>query len=255
MDALVHGIMDNSGTLHRLDARVKLMAAGIVLVICVSTPPDRFGVFAAYFGLVAGALMVTGVSWRGAARRLVVPLPFIILCAVFIPFLHADTMPGGYSLGVGGLRVSRSGLLVFWNVTAKACFGILCVTALTESTAFPDLLRGLEQLRFPKLGILILSFAHRYLSVLRDEAVRMKRALDSRCYRGRWLVQAGVIGRLLGTLFLRSYERGERVYMAMVARGFDGGMPDSGNARLRKGDYVFLAGTAAVFLALRMGAA
>ncbi|MGD0089504.1 MAG: cobalt ECF transporter T component CbiQ, partial [Planctomycetota bacterium] len=126
-------------------------------------------------------------------------------------------------LGAGSLALPRSGLLVFWNILAKSLLGASAVILLTSTTPFPALLGGLAWLRVPRLFIMVLSFAYRYVFVLLDEAQRMKRARDARCYAGQWLWQTQVVGQMLGTLFLRSYERGERVYLAMLARGYETG--------------------------------
>jgi cobalt/nickel transport system permease protein len=99
---------------------------------------------------------------------------------------------------------------------------------------------------------MLAGFVYRYVFVLTDEVLRMKRARDSRGYQGRWLWQAAVVGRMIGTLFLRSYERGERVYLAMLARGFEGRMPFSEHARLRAADYGFLFVAVTVFLGIRI---
>jgi cobalt/nickel transport system permease protein len=142
---------------------------------------------------------------------------------------------------------------VLWNITAKALLGAGLVTLLTETTPFPLLLRALDQLRCPSIFLLLLAFCHRFLFVLRDEALRMKRAADARGFQGRWLWHAPVIGRMIGALFLRGYERGERVYLAMASRGFNGGMPAAEKpAALARADRLFLTCTLAVFLALRI---
>jgi cobalt/nickel transport system permease protein len=243
----------NSRFSARLDARTKLIAVCAALIICVSTPAPKYAAFGAYFLVLVSAVALSGVSFRILARRLLVALPMVLLCAAFIPFLHPDSVGGGYSLGIGGLRVSNSGLLVLWNITAKAVLGVGLVTLLTETTPFPLLLRGLEQLRCPRIFLLLLGFCHRFLFVLRDEALRMKRAADARGFQGRWLWHAPVIGRMIGSLFLRGYERGERVYLAMASRGFNGGMPAAETpAALARTDRVFLACTLTVFLALRV---
>ena len=239
---------------HGLDARIKLAALAVALITCVSTPPDRFFAFAGYFALLAAGMVLARISPRTAGRRLLMILPFVAMASVFIPFLDPNAASGGYSLGLGGLRVTRSGLLVLWNIVAKSCLGVLFTTLLIETTPFPDLLQALERLRFPRLAILLTSFAYRYGFVLAEEARRMKRARDARCYGGRWLWQAGVIGRMIGTLFLRGYERGERVYIAMVSRGFDGRVRLGEASALNRTDYLFLAGTSVLFLALRAGA-
>ncbi len=248
-----HSSHDSHSILSRLDARAKLIAGCAVLLICVSTPAPHFSAFAAYFLVLGTAYALAGVSARVPARRLLVVLPMVLLCAAFIPFLHPGTVSGGYSLGVGGLQVSRSGLLVLWNIAAKAALGVGLITLLTEATPFPLLLRALSQLHCPRVFLLLLGFCHRFLFVLRDEAQRMKRAADARGFQGHWLWHAPVVGRMIGTLFLRGYERGERVCLAMAARGFNGAMPAGDSpAALSGTDQFFLTGTLAVFLALRM---
>ena len=74
----------------------------------------------------------------------------------------------------------------------------------------------------PRVMIMILSFMYRYIFVLVDEVMRMRQARDSRNFGGSRLWHLKTIGNMTGTLFIRSYERGERVYAAMLARGFDG---------------------------------
>ena len=243
----------NSHLFPCLDPRTKLIAVFAALLICVSTPATGYAAFSAYFIVLGATFVLSGVSAHVLARRLLTVLPMVLLCAAFIPFLHHDAVGGGYSLGLGGLHVSRSGLLVLWNITAKAALGVGLITLLTETTPFPFLLRGLEQLRCPRIALLLLSFCHRFLFILRDEAFRMKRAGDARGFQGRWLWHAPVIGRMIGALFLRGYERGERVYLAMAARGFNGGMPAAGTPpALARTDRLFLTCTLAVFLALRV---
>jgi len=113
---------------------------------------------------------------------------------------------------------------VLWNVAIKSTVSVLAVILLSSTTPFPELLKGLEKLRVPRLLTTIMSFMYRYIFVLSDELQRMRRARDSRGWSGKWLWQAKVIGHMIAALFLRSYERGERVYAAMLARGYDGGL-------------------------------
>ena len=100
--------------------------------------------------------------------------------------------------------------------------------------------------------VMLASFAYRYIFVLVDEAERMERARDSRCYGGRWLWHAKVIGQMIGTLFLRSYERAERVYVAMVSRGFDGRIVAPAEPRMAAADCAFVAASVGFFVALRV---
>ncbi len=211
---------DLSSPIHRLDPRAKLVGFVALAVICVSTPPDLYAVFAAYLGLETALVLISRLPWRHVLKRMLIVLPFILVVAVFLPFFNQ----GGGSYNLGPLTVSAHGLLVLWNVAVKSTVSVLAVILLSSTTPFPELLKGMEKLRVPHLLTTILSFMYRYIFVLADEMQRMRRARDSRGWSGRWLWQAKVIGHMIAALFLRSYERGERVYAAMLARGYDGGV-------------------------------
>ena len=220
-----HSFLDEhahlSSPVHALNPQVKILVTLALVILVVSSPPDAGWAYAAY-GLFLGlALGLSRVPLMHFFTRLLVVLLFVAAVAVFIPLLPDSQHAGGYNLGFSA-EVSVSRWLVFWNVLIKALMGAAATILLTSTTPFPKLLQALGHLRVPRLLVMMLSFAYRYIFVLVDEAQRMKRACDSRCYSGRWLGHVKVFGHLIGTLFLRSYERGERVYLAMVARGFDG---------------------------------
>ena len=235
-----HAFLDEHAVLkspiHRLDARLKITAALCFVVIMVSTPIQARLAFAGYALFLLSVLLLARVPARQVLKRLAGVLPFIGVVVVFLPFL-----PSG-----------AEGMAVFWNALSKSLLGALAAILLAATTPFPKLLAGLAELRTPRLLILIISFAYRYLFVLVDETQRMKRAGDSRLFAGRWLWHSAVLGRMLGTLFLRSYERGERVYMAMVARGFDGSPPRPQPAALRITDCLCVCGATCFLLALRL---
>ena len=91
----------------------------------------------------------------------------------------------------------------------------------------------------PGVMVMILSFMYRYIFLLVDEVIRMRQARDSRNFGGKRLWQIRTIGNMIGTLFIRSYERGERVYAAMVARGFDGQTRTLDSLNFRRADACF----------------
>jgi cobalt/nickel transport system permease protein len=144
------------------------------------------------------------------------------MITLFIPFLKQGEVAGSYNIWLWQVSVTYSGLLVLVNVVTKAWLCILSLILLSSTTRLADLLKGLKQLKVPQVIVLILSFMYRYIFVLADEVMRMKQARDSRNFGGRRLHQLKTVGNMIGTLFVRSYERGERVYAAMLARGFDG---------------------------------
>jgi cobalt/nickel transport system permease protein len=147
---------------------------------------------------------------------------------------------GGESIAFWGVSVSRSGLWILWNVLVKASLGVFSIILLYSTTTFPKLIKAMEQLRLPKVFTVLFSFMYRYSFILVDEVQRMKRARDSRCFGGTWSWQVKTIGHMVGTLFVRSYHRGERVYLAMLSRGYDGTMHVMTSERFGKKEGVFL---------------
>jgi len=203
---------------HRLDPRAKLVGMAALIVVCVTTPPDLYAAFAVYLGLEIAILVLSRLPLRHVLKRMLIVLPFILMVAVFLPFFSR----GGGSYNLGPVTVSGNGLVVLWNVAVKSTISVLAVILLSSTTPFPELLRGMEKMRIPHMLTTLLSFMYRYIFVLVDEMQRMRRARDSRGWKGRWVWQAKVIGHMIASLFLRSYERGERVYAAMLARGYGG---------------------------------
>ena len=213
---------DRDSFIHKLDPRTKFFITLIFILGVISTPPDRWLAFGLYFCLLAALLCLSRLPVLYVFKRSLVIIPFVLLIAIFIPFFRQGEAVGSYNIWLWEVSVTYSGLQVFWNILVKAWLSILSLILLTSTTKITNLLKGLEQLHMPKVMVMILSFMYRYIFVLVDEVMRMKQARDSRNFGGKRLWQIRTIGNMIGTLFIRSYERGERVYAAMLARGFDG---------------------------------
>ena len=123
---------------------------------------------------------------------------------------------------------------------------------LTSTTSFPDVIAGLEAMRMPRMLVLIASLMYRYLYVIVEDVGRMRSALAARAYRPRHALQASAIGKVASALFLRTYERGERVHLAMLARGYRGRMPRLAPLELQARDAVVLTTIPALLVALRL---
>jgi cobalt/nickel transport system permease protein len=191
-------------------------------VFVVLTPIRNWQAFVFYFGLVVALLIISKLPPLYVLKRSLVIFPFVLLIAIFIPFFKPGEVAGSYNIWLWQVSITYAGLLVLANVVTKAWLCILILILLSSTTKFADLLRGLKQLGIPRVMILILSFMYRYIFVLADEVMRMRQARDSRNFGGGRLRQLKTLGNMIGTLFIRSYERGERIYAAMLARGFDG---------------------------------
>jgi cobalt/nickel transport system permease protein len=156
---------------------------------------------------------------RFVLARLAVILPFVAF-AFALPFVA-----GGERVSVAGLELSRSGLWGLWNVLTKASIGATTSILLAATTEIPRLLDGMARLHVPRVLTLIAAFMIRYLELTANELGRMRTAMAARGYDPRWLWQMRPIAASAGALFVRSYERGERVHAAMLARGYTGTMP------------------------------
>lgn len=212
--------LERQGPLHRLPPECKLLATLAWVFAVVATPREAFWAFA-----VLGAVAL-GVAWTGGlpphrlARRLVIEVPFVLF-AVLLPVFGR-----GERTEVLGVSLSVAGLWAAWNVLAKATLGVTASVILASTTPIAELLRGMERLRVPKLFVTICGFMIRYADVVTGELHRMRIARISRGDDPRWLWQTRAIASTAGALFVRSYERGERVHLAMLSRGFTGSMPD-----------------------------
>lgn len=230
---------DIDSFIHRLDPRTKVITTFAFILVVVLTPPTGWQAFALYFAIIAGLVLISKIPPFYVLKRSLVIVPFVLFITIFIPFLKSGEPSGSYNIWIW--QVSNSGLLILWNVLIKAWLSMLSLILLSSTTKFSELLNGLEQLRLPKVMVMILSFMYRYIFVLVDEVIRMKQARDSRNFGGKRTWQLKTIGNMVGTLFLRSYERGERVYGAMVARGFDGETRTLSTPHFRTADLYFTA--------------
>lgn len=204
---------------HRLSPQSKLVATVCFVLVVVSTPREAVWAFGLYALLLAGVAAVARIPASLVLRRMVVEVPFVLF-AVLMPFLSR-----GERVDVLGLSLSVNGLWAAWNVLAKATLGVVCSILLAATTDLRALLVGLERLRMPPLMVQIMTFMVRYGDVIGGEMERMRIARESRGFVARDVRALPVLARSTGALFIRSYERGERVHLAMLARGYTGSMP------------------------------
>ncbi|MGH3656698.1 MAG: cobalt ECF transporter T component CbiQ [Micromonosporaceae bacterium] len=211
--------LDHDSPVHRLAPEVKIATSVLFTVLVVGTPRTEFWAFGGYLALLAGVAAIARVGAWWLLARTAIELPFVVL-AVLLPFLAA-----GPHVDVGPLALSVEGLLGAWNIIAKGTLGVLSSLLLAATTQQRDLIVGLDRLRTPVVVTQIATFMLRYVEVLVAEARRMRIARLSRGYEPRFLWQVYALAAGAGSLFLRSYERGERVYLAMLSRGYTGRMP------------------------------
>ena len=217
-----HGVLHRAGDspVHLLAPQLKIVGAFVAVLCVVATPREAFWAFGAYLLAITAVWWVARVPVSWFASRALIELPFVVL-AVLLPLVGH-----GRRVDFLGVAVSVEGALAGWNILAKGTLGVLVSLTLAATTAPHDLLLGLQRLRTPSVLITIATLMLRYGEVIVGEAQRMRIARISRGHDPRFLWQVGATARGIGSLFIRSYERGERVHLAMVSRGWTGTMPE-----------------------------
>ncbi|MFC4336128.1 cobalt ECF transporter T component CbiQ [Salininema proteolyticum] len=208
-----------TGPLHRLPPQAKLIALIAFTLVVVATPREEAIAFAAYALIVAALVATARIPLGWMAKRSLVEVPFLLMAAAFPFVMH------GPHTELWGLELSVPGLWAGFNLAAKATLGVWAALVFAATTPVADILAGLSRLKMPDLMVQIAAFAVRYAHLTWAELAAQRRARLARGYDPRFLWQAKAIAQGLGTIFVRSFERGERVWMAMSARGYTGRLP------------------------------
>lgn len=220
---------EREGPALRLDARTKVMLAlGLLLGINL-TPAQAWPAYLGYGLLLALAVLLARIPLRRMLARSLLALPFVLLAAAGVPFTREGTPVWTASLGKWQFTLTDTGLWRVGAILMRAWLSLGAAIILALTTPFAELARALGGLGVPQVLTATMLLMYRYLSVLVEEARRLIRAREARSGElalgrggGKLAWRARVTGQMIGTLFLRTYERSERIYQAMLARGFDG---------------------------------
>ncbi|CAN2224852.1 CbiQ ABC-type cobalt transport system, permease component CbiQ and related transporters [Candidatus Nanopelagicaceae bacterium] len=193
--------------------------------VSVSTPITRWPAFVAFFLLLVAAALASNIPLLLLFKRALIEIPFIFF-AILMPFFGT-----GENFEIAGIELYREGLLAGTSIVVKGTLGVLAAVILSTTTTAREILRGLERLKLPAVMVQIASFMLRYVNVISDEMERMKVARESRGFVATGIKHWKVLATSAAALFIRSYERGERVHLAMLSRGFDGNLPSLDNKK------------------------
>jgi len=220
---------------HHLDGRVKFVLTVAFILTVSLTPFGAWPVYLLLLSLLLSVELLSGLGIGFVMRRAALALPFA-LAALPIAFTTPGSALARFPLGPWILVATLDGLLRFVNVALKSWLSVQAAIVLASSTPFPDLLLAMRAVRIPRLLVAMFGLMWRYLFVLADEALRLMRARLARSGRARSTAGAGermrpggslawrarVTGGMAGSLFLRALERSDRIYVAMLSRGYDG---------------------------------
>jgi cobalt/nickel transport system permease protein len=215
----------HSTWIHRLDPRVKVLVALFFIIFTALLPDGAWLAYGLSWGFVLAAGLIAHIRPWFLIKRSLLVLPFL-LAALTVIF----TLPGTVLwVGPWGLTITDAGLIRFFSILCRSWVSVQMAILLTATTRFPDVLHALRHLKVPAILVSILAFMYRYLFVLADEVGRLLRARAARSARlpqqpaGRsiwWRAQ--IAGSMVGQLLVRSLARSDRVYQAMLARGYRG---------------------------------
>jgi cobalt/nickel transport system permease protein len=244
LDPYRHG----ASPVHNLDPRVKLVLA---LAFILATSLTLVGVWAVYLLLLSIVLSVEIISELGVGRvlrRSALAAPFV-LAALPVIFTVEGAPLFAIPLGFGELVVTGPGLERFASIALKSWVSVQMAIVLASTTPFPDLLMAMRAIKIPKLLVAIFGLMWRYLFVMADETLRLMRARQARSgdagvrgvkVGGTVAWRARVTGGMAGSLFLRSFDRADRIYDAMRARGYDGEVRTLAAPGIPAGQWVVL---------------
>lgn len=218
--------------IHELPPHLKIVAAFSFLLIAVLTPASNYQSFAGYFSIVLALILAAKLPVFTVLKRMVVEVPFVIF-AILMPFLGK-----GPFVEIAGITVSEPGLQAGVSVLLKSTLGVLISILISSTTNVRDILHGLAHLKVPALLINIATFMLRYSAVITDELHRMKTARESRGFIAKGPRDWKIVAQVAGALFIRSYERGERVHLAMLSRGFTGQMPQVAHSQASTRNWI-----------------
>lgn len=193
----------------RVDARWSFLATLAFVLIVVATPLGSWRILAGEGLLLAFVIGYAGVDVARLMRRWL----SILALVAFLALLVARGHPSREVLGLGA---------VWAAIVARNGLAVMALLTLASVTPFPRLLGAFQRLGVPLVLVATFHFMYRYLHVLAEELERMVQARRSRTFHRSGRLDWGLLSNLIGVLFLRSMERGERVHAAMLARGWDG---------------------------------
>jgi cobalt/nickel transport system permease protein len=222
--------LPRNSPIHRLDPRIKLVLAVAFILTNTLLPPGAWPFYILLFALIMSVEVLSELGVGYVLKRSSLAIPFVLAALPLIFTVPGDTL---FSLSIGPWQIQASlqGLERFLSISIKSWLSVQAAIVLAATTSFPDLLVAMRALHVPQLLVSVFGLMWRYLFVLVDEASRLLRARSARSGQsdqpgikpgGSLSWRAKVTGGMAGSLFLRAFERSDRIYMAMVSRGYDG---------------------------------
>jgi cobalt/nickel transport system permease protein len=250
--------IDGRSPIHALDARVKLVLTLAFILVTSLMPMGAWAIYILLFALAVCVVMLSEIGVGYVLKRAGLAIPFA-LAALPLVFTAGGKAWFSFSLGGAEIVVSQTGLVRLLSILFKSYVSMQMAIVLASTTPFPQLLQAMRAIKIPKLLVAIFGLMWRYLFVLADEAMRLIRGRDARSGAssdpnfktgGSVAWRAKTVGGMAGNLFMRSFERGDRIYNAMASRGYDGEVRVFALPELRANHIAILVAGSATLIAL-----
>ncbi|CAG0928978.1 Nickel transport protein NikQ [Thermoflexales bacterium] len=219
---------DRPSLIHALDPRVKFVLTLAFVLTMALLPVGAWPIYVLMLTLSLSITVLSELGLKYVLKRSLLALPFVLAA---VPLLFTVPGPALLTLPIGSLSltVTATGLERLLSIMFKSWVSVQVALVFAAATSFPDMLLAMRAVKLPRLIVSLFGLMWRYMFVLADEAIRLMRARSARSGAieglqpgGSILWRAKVTGGLAGNLFIRSLDRGERIYAAMAARGYDG---------------------------------
>ena len=240
---------------HHMHSGAKIVMVVIFILCVVSLQPGQERFLLPYACALFAFVVSTKVPLLHSLSKGAKLLPFVLILTVFLPFFKEGTP--WISFNALGLKIvcTREGIDLFFNILFKSTLSIFFVVFLNLTTPFPELLKGLQSFGAPRIVTDTLSITYRYLFVIEDERERMLMARRARMIHPTHALEWRSLSQLIAMMFVRSYNRGERLYQAMCARGFDGAVRTLHDRPLLRKDVIAVTLLSIGAVAIRVWAA
>jgi cobalt/nickel transport system permease protein len=229
---------------HRLDPRIKITVSFIFILFVVSFPKYELSALIPFFLYPVFLLAAGNIPFRAIFKKVLFVSPFAVFIGIFNPLLDTHVLLAPFGIPVSGGWVSFLSILVKFVLTVSTALLLIAVTS------FPGICEALERMKLPKVFVLQLLFLYRYLFVLLDVGLRMSRARDARSF-GKKGKEIKTFVKLISVLLVRSVERAERIYQAMLSRGFRGEIRVLKHHTLGISDMLFAVTAVAFFFLIK----
>ncbi|MFH1855653.1 MAG: cobalt ECF transporter T component CbiQ [Candidatus Omnitrophota bacterium] len=230
-----------SSFMSGLDTRVKILSMLYFIFLLIIGDNAGYLNFC-LFGIILLALAVLSkISYSVFIKRYLVVLPFLFIIIMLLPFFGEGKAVFSFNWKWIRVNITDEGLKTFLAVFIKSFMAVSCLIIISVTTSFPDVIKALKTLKVPLIIVTIFSFMYRYLYLMTDELKKMKMSVDARSFGKKKTAMLRALAFCVAAFFLKSYERSENIYRAMLSRNFDKEYFFESNFNMMAKDAVFFA--------------